>query len=499
MKQPILHQLKTDGRPLDGMSYVIETPDDKTIVIDGGMFNDVEELYAYLKKLNDGKEPVVDLWIITHAHADHTFALIGMGERHAHEITVKQVMYRFPEPSFFEKVQPVVLPELVRMEAAIDRFVGVERIAPSAGERYEFGDLSMEILYTCADLPPLEGAPIPQCTNDTSLVFRFSYGGQTVLFLGDVQAAGNRVMIDRYGDYLKSDVMQLAHHGELSSTEEFYTYIRPEIVLWPVGMISVDRLTCDSNPANRFIFRKAGVKDFVIAGQGTRVMPMPVRVSDPPNVNFMLTEKTDLAPKIFIPYTDAAPSLTDFSDAAWGDLPFTSINGYRYGNDAIQSLEYRALWQENALYLSFRLVKNGEYLDDPTKISTLYCNLIRIYLTERLFTDYSTVWSEARGEGAFDDVKLFPNAKTLDGKTFMNTRGDLCESYGVVDQGLWQVNARIRFSKTKEKGSVIGLGMESCAVASPGAWRCCWITLAEEREAHIIPCSPAALLPVQLV
>lgn len=51
------------------MSYLIDTPDGKTIMIDGGhrCAEDAEHMYNLLKE-RGGK---VDLWIITHAHDDH--------------------------------------------------------------------------------------------------------------------------------------------------------------------------------------------------------------------------------------------------------------------------------------------------------------------------------------------------------------------------------------------------------------------------------------------
>ena len=90
----VIHQLKTTGVPLDGMCYVIQCEDSSTVVIDGGMDNgDAELLLDFLKKLSGSDKPVIDAWFLTHAHPDHTYACMGMGARHAEEVTVKKIVY----------------------------------------------------------------------------------------------------------------------------------------------------------------------------------------------------------------------------------------------------------------------------------------------------------------------------------------------------------------------------------------------------------------------
>ena len=60
----------TVGWHAAGMGYILVTEGGRLIVIDGGCPNDAEDFLALLEKTAGGK-PVVDLWIITHAHSDH--------------------------------------------------------------------------------------------------------------------------------------------------------------------------------------------------------------------------------------------------------------------------------------------------------------------------------------------------------------------------------------------------------------------------------------------
>jgi glyoxylase-like metal-dependent hydrolase (beta-lactamase superfamily II) len=58
------------------MSYLITTPNDKLLVIDGGTNADEEYLREQIKLRGN----IVDLWIITHCHFDHTEAFMGILE-----------------------------------------------------------------------------------------------------------------------------------------------------------------------------------------------------------------------------------------------------------------------------------------------------------------------------------------------------------------------------------------------------------------------------------
>ena len=58
-----------------GMGDLIVSGNGKLIVVDGGNVCDAEALVELLEKYSDGKKPEVELWIITHPHGDHYWAL----------------------------------------------------------------------------------------------------------------------------------------------------------------------------------------------------------------------------------------------------------------------------------------------------------------------------------------------------------------------------------------------------------------------------------------
>ena len=146
-------------------------------------------------------------------------------------------------------------------------------IKPHTGQIYNFGSSSIEILYTVEDYMPNTISDI----NETSLVVRFTVGGQTIIALGDVLKNAATIICNMHGSYLKSDIVQLAHHGTTPGTVALYTNINAPILLWP---------SCASNVKTRY--KSSGheslseainkAKDVYLAGEGSITLNLPCKV-----------------------------------------------------------------------------------------------------------------------------------------------------------------------------------------------------------------------------
>ena len=68
--------------------------------------------------------------------------------------------------------------------------------------------------------------------NDASLVFKITAPNKTVLFLGDLGPEGGDVLYEESRHLLKSDIVQMAHHGHMNIGMEVYAAIEPEACLW---------------------------------------------------------------------------------------------------------------------------------------------------------------------------------------------------------------------------------------------------------------------------
>ena len=455
MKTTVLHQLKSAGYTQDGMGYLIQFKSGQIALIDGGMLEDAPIILELLKKISDQKIPTVDYWFITHPHMDHDFALIGMGENYSEKIRVKRVLYDFPDDDFYKHTEPVIVNELKRMEAAIDRFDGVERIKIKSGDRFYFGEDFIDVLYTASDLPPFENAPIAQCVNDISAVLRLQSEGQKLLFLGDVVDAGNRILIDRYGKDLKSDVVQMAHHGGKGSTEEFYSYVDPEILLWPISeplfwplynVIEVNKKLMAMN-----------VKDIVLAGHGLRSMPLPIK----PSVAPFLPQAgfPPMEVRAAIKKASFEPSLDDLFCEVWDEAePLDAFCSYEGKRNKTQA-EYKLLWTDDALWFRAQ-VKAPTLISDPDCHASTNSNNIRLHLCERLMDDIKMNWARLFGDEFLRDLRIYPEEKNLPFAKAFNSNPSRCTSFGKTTDDTMIYLAKINFAKPHKKGDIIGFHAE---------------------------------------
>lgn len=496
MKKTILHQLNTDGRSLDGMSYVIRCGDGSTVVIDGSMPEDADTLYAYLRELAGDKDPVVDAWFFTHAHPDHTFAAKTVAERYADRITAKKLIYRFPDEEFLHRKEPDCLSQIPAFENAVKVF-GAEHILPSAGDRYLFGDTEFEILFTCDDLPSLL-EDSNQCLNDTSLVFRMTAAGQTVLFLGDVQESANRVMIKRYGKSLKSDVCQVAHHGCFSSTARFYDHVDPEILLWPCAEKNFYRFIQDT-AASRHLAGEMKVKDIYLHGLGTVALEMPIPVRDTPFLPQVPPQlPLELKTELVIPMAKAEPELDDPYSSAWDGCEWLEING-RIHYDKIGCRSFcKILWKDDSLYFNVRVEK--PFVSNPDRYSSAHCDTARIYLTDEAVTDRNAMWSDREeNPGNFFNLKIYPEEKNFGGKRVRNVggRGDCISSY-LVENERFYMTACVKMGRQRHSGETVGVNVEVTCVNEPFGPRLYNAVLVSDFHNGHYACSPYAIIFAQL-
>jgi competence protein ComEC len=74
--------------------------------------------------------------------------------------------------------------------------------------------------------------------NNTSMVLLIGYGSTTVLFPGDIEAAGERALIEAGGG-LHATVLKVPHHGSItSSSEAFLGAVNPELAVISLGYLN---------------------------------------------------------------------------------------------------------------------------------------------------------------------------------------------------------------------------------------------------------------------
>ena len=101
------------------------------------------------------------------------------------------------------------------------------------GQKYYFGNSEIEILWTYEDLMPFN--TFVDNSNHTCIGFSITIEGQKLMVTGDSTEAEFVVAASKYGNYLKSDFVQLAHHGGGNGgvTHTFYEKVNAPVVFHP--------------------------------------------------------------------------------------------------------------------------------------------------------------------------------------------------------------------------------------------------------------------------
>lgn len=223
-----------------GMCYIVRLENGEFIIVDGGKLydEDVRRLYDFLKENSPHQKPTVALWIFTHSHKDHIGVATSFIEKYSSDVSIRAFAYQFPN---CDKIS-VSMDSVSDMK---DKISALEKnIAtgyPNAliytlhtGQSYFYDGLEIEILWSIDDTYP----SFYTSFNDMSTALRFKFSnGKTVLLLADCMHDANRRIAHRYGDYLKSDIMQVVHHGLIGGDKELYKLVDPAICFWPTSKV----------------------------------------------------------------------------------------------------------------------------------------------------------------------------------------------------------------------------------------------------------------------
>lgn len=314
-----------------GLCYVVRLGDGRFVIFDGGCgFDpDIERLHAHLTENATGDRPVIAAWIMTHPHGDHYRAFNHFMRRFADEVELQKVLLNFPEADDL-----VHYPALEKNDARFDyptapminvpimfdliEKSGAELFMLHTGQTYQIGDATFEVL-SCLD----DTIHASQNINAISLVLRMELGSQVTLWCTDAAMSIARIP-ERYGSYLKSDILQIPHHGFQSGTAEAeiaaYDLIRPDVCLLPVSEYNAFTRFCTFREGTRHLMRDLDVSE-LITGDSYRTLTLPYRAPS--------TAKAALARR----FTEGLENngartwiFSDLSTALESDFVFTLLN-----------------------------------------------------------------------------------------------------------------------------------------------------------------------------
>ena len=283
-------------QPDNGLGLIIRLPDGRFIIVDGGYKND-DRVYAALRELVPSGKITIAAWFITHPHNDHYRGFTDFITNHSTDssIVIERLMLNFADPEDFYAVEDG--DKTVEWDVNFI-YNTIEEYAPDltitqvhTGQIIDFGDATMEILYTMEDLMPKE---LPNI-NDSSMAIRLKMGGSSFMILGDTCYRSGPIMHDMWGEYLKSDMVQIAHHGQWPSVESIYHDIAAEVVIVPAKLSRYKSDISDSRWKEQTTAYLSYAKDLYTACDEPIMIELPYKFKN--NKDAMVTAIKNYVPK----------------------------------------------------------------------------------------------------------------------------------------------------------------------------------------------------------
>ncbi|RMG72426.1 MAG: DNA internalization-related competence protein ComEC/Rec2, partial [Nitrospirae bacterium] len=241
-----------------GDSAVVETSDNKTIVIDTG--NTGRETAAYLSYRGIN---TIDALVLTHADQDHSGGFYRLID-----------YFRVKELWDNGELRYSRLPQGIRHRSLL------------AGTVLKADKSSFQVLHPFRGYYSIKGSE----RNNHSLVMKFSDEPLSVLFTGDAEEDAEKTML-AYKNLLRARLLKVSHHGSHTATTRAFLYaLSPE-----VAVISVGRHNRYGHPHRDVLIRLAPYRLFRTDLHGS------IRIYKKDTNTFSVATYSDMALRDIIP------------------------------------------------------------------------------------------------------------------------------------------------------------------------------------------------------
>lgn len=206
------------------LSVMVETDNGQIIMIDGGTSGDADHLYQLIQS----KGGYVDTWLVTHPHEDHVGALYQFLTEPEYDISIGHIYGSFAAKAWYLEFEPgrtsyagMFLDALAALpEDQVDTKL-------FKGQEIQVDNINITVMNEPYQISR-------NAINNSSVAYQLDINGKKALFLGDMgKEAGSNLLSLYSSDELKSDIVQMSHHGQQGAGIQLYRAIDPEVCLWP--------------------------------------------------------------------------------------------------------------------------------------------------------------------------------------------------------------------------------------------------------------------------
>ena len=253
-----------NGTHENGMGMFYLLADGSFLIYDmGNTEQDADQLYQRLSSVaQEHRLPSIRIsaWMVTHCHGDHVGGFPSFMKKYADRVTLELLMLNLTDADQGSAYAPSL--EQAVQNAVAQYSLGTRVVRLQTGQLFWLADVQVEVLYTLADLRQGTFSNY----NDFSTVTRLTVNGKTVLMTGDAAPPTWQVLVERYGAALKSDYLQVPHHGvQPGGTVAAYDLIAPEYLIWPAGKSLYDSNLVQTEES-RHLIQMVGEENIYLAG-----------------------------------------------------------------------------------------------------------------------------------------------------------------------------------------------------------------------------------------
>lgn len=226
----------TSGFDMTRSCFVFKSVSGELIVYDGGRRDDASHVVDVLEYISNGKKPKVSAWLLSQLRPSHSGVLCEICENAAlaERVEISDVYCNPMTKKFYTEIG------LVKGEKAdvlsydrdiilnVRKYLGATLHTPEARDTVSVGEFSAEVIHTpCDAIKKYEKVT----NNDACTVYRIVYNGeQSILLLGDGEKYTARAL-EALGKELKSDILQIGHHGRASISEKCLRAIDADVYI----------------------------------------------------------------------------------------------------------------------------------------------------------------------------------------------------------------------------------------------------------------------------